>query len=334
MPGGPAAAYEEIRSIWEAIAAKSEDGPCVTYIGPGGSGHFLKTVHNGIEYGDMQLIAEAYDVMRKALQMDAGEIADVFLEWNKGILNSFLIETTSKVLRAIDPETGHPLIDLILDKAGQKGTGRWTVDSAAELGVPVPTIEAALFGRVMSSLKNERIKAHAHIKGPPQLKGTGNNTEIIDLLHNALYASKVCSYAQGFALISKASDRFGWKIRLDEVARIWKAGCIIRAGFLNKVKEAYRRSDRPGNLLLDPHMLGWIESTQHKWRKAISLALEMGIPVPAMSASLAYFDSYRSADLPQNLTQAQRDFFGAHTYERKDKPELGAVHTDWNALLK
>ncbi|HYE13180.1 MAG TPA: NADP-dependent phosphogluconate dehydrogenase [Pyrinomonadaceae bacterium] len=334
MPGGDRAAYEQIRPIWEAIAAKVDDGPCVTYIGPGGAGHFVKMVHNGIEYGDMQLIAEAYDMMRRLLGMSATEMADVFDEWNRGDLESFLIEITAKILRARDPETGGPLVDLVLDKAGQKGTGKWTSQVALDLGVVIPTINAAVDTRTISGRKDERVEASRQIKGPQRAGHDGERAEMIAAIRDALYASKICSYAQGMSLIQVASEHWGWGIDLGETARIWKGGCIIRARFLGKIKQAYeRRADLP-NLLLDPDFNDYIQRAQTNWRRAVTTAQLAGVPAPGMSASIGYFDSYRTAELPLNLTQAQRDFFGSHTYERKDKPGAGFVHTEWEELLE
>ena len=332
MPGGDSTAYQEIRPIWEAIAAKVPDGPCVTYIGPRGSGHFVKMVHNGIEYGDMQLIAETYDLMRKVLDLTADQMAEVFAEWNRGELESYLIEITSKILRVKDEETGKPLVDLILDKAGQKGTGKWTSQIALDLGVAIPTIDAAITARVISSLKEQRVKASQVLKGPDILKPTGDPRETLSNIHDALYAAKICSYAQGMKLIQEGSSVFNWNINLSEVARIWQGGCIIRARFLSKIKDAFKRQLDLPNLLLDAEFESLIEKTQAGWRYVLSMAVQHGVPVPAMAASLGYFDLYRTANLPLNLTQAQRDFFGAHTYERVDKLELGFVHTEWDEL--
>ena len=316
------------------IAAKTEDGPCVTYIGPGGAGHFVKMVHNGIEYGDMQLIAEAYDMMRNVLGMEADEMADIFDEWNRGDLESFLIEITAQILRVKDEETGQPLVNLILDKAGQKGTGKWTSQLALDLGIVIPTIDASIVARSLSSRKDERVEAGKQISGPSAAKYTGDKQQMIAAIHDALYASKICSYAQGMNLIREASDQWNWGINLGEVSRIWKAGCIIRAQFLDRIKQAYvRRADLP-NLLLDPDFKAWVEASQANWRLAVTAAMSQGVPVLAMAASLNYFDMYRTANLPLNLTQGQRDFFGSHTYERVDKPELGAIHTEWEEVLQ
>ena len=326
MPGGDENAYEKIRPIWEAIAAKVPDGPCVTYIGPGGSGHFVKMVHNGIEYGDMQLIAETYDVMRRGLGMEANQMADVFEEWTATELESYLIEITGKILRVKDPETGRPLIDLVRDQAGQKGTGRWTSELALELGVPIPTIDAAIAARTISSLREDRLQVSGMFPGSKNVEFPQST---LTMLKDALYASKICSYAQGMNLIKRGSEEFDWSIDLSEVARIWQGGCIIRAKFLGRIKDAYKRDPKLKSLLLDEEFALRINEAQTNWRRVICMAIEAGIPTLAMSASLGYFDMYRSAQLPLNLTQAQRDFFGSHTYERVDKPELGFIHTEW-----
>lgn len=329
MPGGVREAYEEIRPIWEAIAARTEDGPCTTHVGPDGAGHFVKMVHNGIEYGDMQLIAEAYDILRRVLNMEAEELADTFARWNEGLLDSYLIKITSEIFRVKDQETGKPLVDLILDKAGQKGTGKWTAQVALDLGVAIPTINSAIDARFISSLKDERVAASSLIRGPKSILTGDSRRLVIAGVHDALYASKICSYAQGFNLIRAGSEALNWNIDLSEMARIWKGGCIIRARFLDRIRAAYKRDPRLVNLLLDEDFRKWMDEGQANWRIAINVAQKYGVPVMAMGSSLAYFDSYRTANLPQNLTQAQRDYFGAHTYERIDKPELGAIHTDW-----
>ena len=329
MPGGAREAYENIRPVFEAIAAKTDSGPCVTYIGPDGAGHFVKMVHNGIEYGDMQLIAESYDILRRGLQIEASELADIFDEWNRGPLNSFLIEISADIFRFRDEETGKPLVDLVLDQAEQKGTGKWTAQDALDMGVPIPTIAAAIDARLMSSMKDERMAASRKIKGPRTRHSRAGKQKLIRAVHDALYASKICSYAQGLSFIRKASDEHGWNIDLSEIARIWKGGCIIRARFLDSIMSAYnQRPDLP-SLLLDEEFNTWIQAAQANWRFAVRTAMGLGIPVPAMSASLSYFDSYRTACLPQNLTQAQRDYFGSHTYVRTDHAERGHVHTDW-----
>jgi 6-phosphogluconate dehydrogenase len=334
MPGGDKNAYEQIRPIWEAIAAKVEDGPCVTYIGPGGSGHFVKMVHNGIEYGDMQLIAEAYDVMRNGFGLSADEMADVFDEWNSGELESYLIEITAQILRVKDPETGKPLVDLVLDEAGQKGTGKWASQLALDLAVPIPTIDAAITARNISAHKSERVEASRRIQGPAKRAIGRISDETKHAIGDALYTSKICSYAQGMNLIKAGSEAFNWNINLSEVARIWQGGCIIRAKFLKKIKEAYLRDVKLQNLLLDEEFNSRIGGAQTNWRTVISTAMQHGLPVLAMATSLGYFDMYRTANLALNLTQAQRDFFGSHTYKRVDKPELGPVHTEWEELLE
>ncbi len=331
MPGGDRGAYEHVRPILEAIAARTDSGPCVTYIGPDGAGHFVKMVHNGIEYGDMQLIAEAYDFLRTALGMSAPEIAGVFADWNKWELESFLIEITAKVFQVRDEETGRPLVDLVLDKAGQKGTGKWTVQAALDLGVEIPTISAAVDARVLSSRKDERVIAAQRIRGPGMNPVAGNRSPHVFAVRDALWAAKICSYAQGMTLLRAASERYAWNLHLSDLARIWKGGCIIRARLLDSISRAFeRRADLP-NLLLDEEFRQAVESAQINWRRALTTAVTMGVPTPALSASLAWFDAYRTANLPQNLTQAQRDAFGAHTYQRADRPEAGFVHTDWLA---
>jgi 6-phosphogluconate dehydrogenase len=332
MPGGSREAYNHVAPILQAIAAKTDSGPCVTYVGPDGSGHFVKMVHNGIEYGDMQLIAEAYEILKKVLQLTAEELADVFNEWNRGPLESYLIEITARIFSVADPETGEPLVDMILDKAGMKGTGKWTLQIALDLDVPIPTIAAALDGRMLSGMKDERVIAGRLIKSSSGPAYSGEKRELIQSVHDALYASKICSYAQGMSLIRAGSAEWEWSINLREMARIWKGGCIIRARFLDSIMRAFERQPDLPNLLLDSEFMTWIQRSERSWRKLIASAVQMGIPVPALSASLSYFDSYRSAHLPQNLTQAQRDYFGAHTYQRADRPTAGFVHSDWVRL--
>lgn len=329
MPGGDKEAYEQIRPVWEAIAAKTDDGPCVSYIGPGGAGHFVKMVHNGIEYADMQLIAEVYGVMRDGFQMNAGQIADVFRQWRTSELNSYLIDITSTILRVTDPETHKPLVDLVLDQAEQKGTGKWTSQVALDLGVPIPTIDAAIAARNISAQKTERLKASREIKATTTTRYSQISNQFCDALRQALFASKVCAYAQGMSLIKAGSEAFKWNIDLSEVARIWQGGCIIRAVFLKKIKDAYLGRPDLQNLLVDPEISNDLARTQTNWRTVISTAVQQGLPFLAMTASLGYFDMYRSASLPLNLTQAQRDFFGSHMYRRVDKPEAGLVHTNW-----
>ncbi|HEY0371592.1 MAG TPA: NADP-dependent phosphogluconate dehydrogenase [Thermoanaerobaculia bacterium] len=331
MPGGTRESWEHTRDVLEAIAATSDSGPCVTYCGPDGAGHFVKMVHNGIEYGDMQLIAEAYDLLRRGLGCDANELADIFDKWNEGPLQSFLIEITAKIFRVPDPETGAPLVDKVLDKAGQKGTGKWTAQVALDLAVPIPTIAAAIDARVLSSMKDERVAASV-ILSPAEGEGPSpsNRDQFIQDVHDALYAAKICSYAQGFALLRAGSNEWKWDLNLREIARIWKAGCIIRAKFLDSIMRAYERDASLVNLLLDDAFRDALARAQSSWRRCTTFAQTHGIPIPAFSASLAYFDSYRTASLPQNLTQAQRDFFGAHTYQRNDQGgDAGFVHSSW-----
>jgi 6-phosphogluconate dehydrogenase len=332
MPGGPAEAWPLIRDVFEAIAARTAAGPCVTHVGPGGAGHFVKMVHNGIEYGDMQLIAESWDVMRRGLGMSAPETADVFDKWNAGPLESFLAELTARVCRTVDKETGQPLVDVVLDKAGQKGTGRWTAQVGLDLGVAIPTIAAAIDARVLSSLKTERVAASKRLAGPtPSDAYRGDERpQVVSDLHDALYAARVCAYAQGMALIRAGSDRHTWNVNLAEIGRIWKGGCIIRARLLDPVRHAFGAQPALVNLLLDPAIADAIQGVQSGWRRTIIRAAGAGIPLPAHASALAYFDSYRSPRLPQSLTQAQRDAFGAHTYERIDRP--GPAHSEWNPI--
>jgi len=333
MPGGARSAYDHLRPILESIAAKTDSGPCVTYIGPDGAGHFVKTVHNGIEYGVMQLIAEAYDLLHRALGLPAAQTAARFAEWNRGPLESYLTEITAQVLTVRDPETGNPLVEMILDQAGQKGTGKWTAQAALDLGVPVPTIAAAIDARVLSSMKAERVRASEPLARVATPHVTGDTHELVDAVRDALGAATVCAYAQGLALLRAASVEYEWNVDLREIARIWKGGCIIRARLLDPIMQAFERDSELPNLLLDADIRPRVLQAERAWRRTVQMAIEHGIPVPALSASLAYFDSYRSAVLPQNLTQAQRDLFGAHTYQRVDRPEAGFVHTDWPALI-
>ncbi len=329
MPGGTEAAYRELEPILLKIAAQVDDGACVTYVGPRGAGHYVKMVHNGIEYGDIQLIAEAYDLMKNGLGLTSEQLHEVFAQWNKtDELNSFLIEITADIFTNKDSQTDQPLVDLILDAAGQKGTGRWTVVSSLELGVPIPTIYAAVNARVMSAYKEQRVAAAKDLTGP-SAKFDGDTQAFVNKIRDALYCSKMCSYAQGMALLSKASTEFDYNLNLAETARIWKGGCIIRAGFLDKIKTAFKDNPRLANLLLAPEFKQTILDRQDAWREVLAVSNRLGIPVPAFSASLDYFDSYRRDRLPQNLTQAQRDYFGAHTYERIDKPRGEFFHTEW-----
>jgi 6-phosphogluconate dehydrogenase len=327
MPGGTREAWEMIAPIFRKIAAQVDGEPCCRYMGPDGAGHYVKMVHNGIEYGDIQLICEAYAILKDIVGMEAPELADTFAEWNKGELDSYLIEITSQIFRKIDPETGKPLVDVILDKAGQKGTGIWTLQSAIRQSVVISTINAAVEARVISSRKEERVEASKILPQPKVEKFESDRAKLVDAVRDALYASKIVSYAQGMELLGTASAEYNWNLNLGDIATIWRGGCIIRAKFLNRIVEAYRRDPALHNLLLDPYFTDIIERTQHNWRVAVSTAVLHGVAVPAFSASLAYFDSYRQARLPANLLQAQRDFFGAHTYERIDKP--GVYHTEW-----
>jgi 6-phosphogluconate dehydrogenase len=331
MPGGPAETWPIIRDVLEAIAATTEAGPCVTHVGPDGAGHFVKMVHNGIEYGDMQLIAESWDVLRRGLGLTAPETADVFEAWNNGPLASFLTELTATVCRTMDPETKGPLVDVVLDKAGQKGTGKWTAQVALDLAVAIPTIAAAIDARVLSSLKEQRVAASSRLSGPaPASSFAGaDRRAVIGDLADALYASRVCAYAQGMALIRAGSDHYKWSIDLAEIGRIWKGGCIIRARLLDPVRHAFGGTPDLVNLLIDPAIAEGITRAQAGWRRIVGRAADAGIPMLSHTTALGYFDSYRTARLPQSLTQAQRDAFGAHTYERIDRP--GAVHSDWDA---
>jgi 6-phosphogluconate dehydrogenase len=349
MPGGDPAAYREIEPIWRDIAAKVDpktgkpyvgatpgnpiiaDGaePCTSYIGPDGAGHYVKMVHNGIEYGDMQMICEAYHILRTALGLSPAELSTIFAEWNKGDLDSFLIEITADVLKQSDPTTGKPFVDIVLDAAGQKGTGKWTSTSALDLGVPADTVAEAVFARCMSSLKAERVAASKILKGPRDAHFNGDKKPFIDAVGRALYCSKICSYAQGFQLLAAAGKHYNWPLNFGSLAMIWRGGCIIRARFLQKIKEAYDRNPALANLLLDPYFAGVIDQAQPHWRRVVATAATLGIPAPAFSSALAYFDAYRSATLPHNLLQAQRDYFGAHTYERVDQPRGKFFHLDW-----
>ena len=327
MPGGNRPAWEALSEIFYAIAAKAEDGqPCVEYMGPGGAGHYVKMVHNGIEYGDMQLISEAYDLLSRGLGLGADELHTIFSRWNEGLLKSYLIEITADIFKTKDPETGLPLVDLILDQAGQKGTGKWTSQNALDIGVPVPTINAALQGRIISSLKEERVFAATQLPAPLQ-KYEDDPAELIDAVENALYASKVTSYAQGLAMLRMASKEYNYDLDIRDIAKIWREGCIIRASLLGDIMDAYERDPQLVNLMLDEAFKSAILERLDDWRKVVQIAVGLGIPVPAMSGALSYFDSYRSERLPANLIQAQRDYFGAHTYRRVDKD--GVFHTQW-----
>ena len=329
MPGGQREAYDLVKDIFVAISAKvaPHGEPCVTYIGPRGAGHYVKTVHNGIEYGDMQLIAEAYDILHRALNLSNDELADIFAEWNQGELQSYLIEITAAIFKRMDPTTGKHLVDLILDEAQQKGTGKWTSQNAFDLGIPIPTINAAVESRCMSALKAERVQASQVLTGP-STKFTGNRQQLINAVRDALYMAKICSYAQGMALLRAASKEYDYNLPYGEIAAIWRGGCIIRARFLNRITEAFRRKPDLPNLLLDEAFQTEVTRRQDSLRFVVQTAVGLGIPVLAFSSALAYYDAYRTERLPANLTQAQRDFFGAHTYRRIDQP--GDFHTEWS----
>ena len=327
MPGGPREAWEAVAPILRAIAAKADDGePCVAYMGPRGAGHYVKMVHNGIEYGDMQLIAEVYDLFSRGLGLGAREIGGIFARWNEGDLRSYLIEITAAVLAATDPETGRPLVDLILDEAQQKGTGKWMSQNGFDLGAPIPTINAAVEGRILSALKDERVAASRVLRGPaPAFQG--DRQRLIDAAGQALYASKVMSYAQGLGMLRLASAEYGYGIDPGTVAGVWRAGCIIRAALLADIRDAFRRTAGLVNLLLDDTFREAVDARQTAWRHVVQTAVGLGLPMPALGTSLAYYDAYRSERLPANLVQAQRDFFGAHTYRRVDRE--GSYHTQW-----
>jgi 6-phosphogluconate dehydrogenase len=332
MPGGNPAAWEHVKPIFQSICAKVSDGsPCCEWVGNDGAGHYVKMVHNGIEYGDMQMICEAYSLLTNILGLSAKELHNIFEEWNKGELDSYLIEITKDILGETDPETGKPMVDVILDTAGQKGTGKWTSQSALDLGAPSPTITEAVFARCLSAIKEERVAASKVLHGPvAEFKGTKES--FVEDVRKALYASKVCSYAQGYQLLKLAAKEYGWSLKYGEIALMWRGGCIIRAKFLGDIKAAFDKNPELANLLLDPFFRKVIDDCQVSWRKVIATAVHIGIPVPTFSSALAYYDSYRSARLPANLLQAQRDYFGAHTYERVDKPRGEFFHTDWCQL--
>jgi 6-phosphogluconate dehydrogenase len=328
MPGGSKGAWPFVKPIFQAIAAKVDNGtPCCDWVGENGAGHFVKMVHNGIEYGDMQLITEAYQIMRDLLHMTADEMHLVFKEWNKGELDSYLIEITRDILAFKDTD-GKPLVDKILDTAGQKGTGKWTAVSALDLGIPLTLIGEAVFSRCLSAVKEERVQASKILNGPAP-SFSGDRTKFIDNLKQALYASKIVSYAQGYSLMRAAAEEYKWDLNYGGIALMWRGGCIIRSAFLGKIKEAYDKNPAITNLLLDPFFKEVIEKAQNGWRTIVSEAAVNGIPVPAISSALGYFDAYRCERLPANLLQAQRDYFGAHTYERTDKPRGEFFHTNW-----
>ncbi|MDN7943139.1 NADP-dependent phosphogluconate dehydrogenase [Burkholderia multivorans] len=330
MPGGQRDAYDLVEPILKQIAAKapSDGEPCVAYMGPDGAGHYVKMVHNGIEYGDMQLIAESYAVLKHVAGLTNEELGAVYTEWNQGELDSYLIEITSKIFGKKDDETGKHLVDVILDRAAQKGTGKWTSQNALDLGVPLPLITESVFARVLSSLKTERVAASKILSGPTAAPFDGDRAAFIEAVRRALYLSKVISYAQGFAQLRTASEEYGWNLDLGTIAKIFRAGCIIRARFLQKITDAYAKDPALANLLLDPYFRGIAEQYQASLREVVVAAVKAGVPVPAFASAVAYFDSYRSERLPANLVQAQRDFFGAHTFERTDKP--GSFHANWS----
>ncbi len=332
MPGGPASTWEVMKPIFESIAAKVDGEPCVIHIGPGGAGHYVKMIHNGIEYGDMQLICEAYNIFKHA-GFTTDEMAAIFNEWNEGDLLSYLIQISGKALEQKDPETGKPVVELIVDKAGQKGTGQWTLMNAAENAVVISTINAAVEARILSSQKKQRVAASTQLTGPDGTVNAADKADLVKKVHDALYASKIVSYAQGLDLIRSTGEKKGWNLDLGRIAAIWRGGCIIRARFLNRITDAYRTNPTLANLMLDPFFKDVLSKTQQNWREVVSLATLSGLPVPAFSASLGYYDSYRAARLPANLLQAQRDFFGAHTYERTDKPEGQMFHTEWPEVI-
>ena len=328
MPGGHPDAWPHVKDIFQAISAKVEDGsPCCDWVGNNGAGHYVKMIHNGIEYGDMQLICEAYHIMKEGLGMNADEMHDVFAEWNKGELDSYLIEITRDILGFKDID-GEPLVEKILDTAGQKGTGKWTLINSAELGIPITLIGEAVYARCISAMKEERVAASKKLRGPkPTIRN--DRTKFIEDIKSALYASKIISYAQGFMLLRAAANEFGWKLKYGEIALMWRGGCIIRSQFLGKIKEAFEKRKRLPNLLLDPHFKREIRKCQRGWRNVVATAAKKGIPSPAFSTALNFFDAFRNDRLPANLLQAQRDYFGAHTYERIDRDRGEFFHTNW-----
>jgi 6-phosphogluconate dehydrogenase len=328
MPGGSPAAWPHVKDIFQTIAAKVEDGsPCCDWVGENGAGHYVKMVHNGIEYGDMQLICEAYNLMSTGMGMTAEEMHEVFAEWQKGELNSYLIEITRDIL-AFKDKDGQPLVDKILDTAGQKGTGKWTVISSQELGIPITLVAEAVYGRMLSALKDERVAAAKKLRGPSS-SIKGDRTKVVEDIRKALYAAKIISYAQGYMLMRAAAQQYNWNLNYGGVALMWRGGCIIRSVFLGKIKDAYNKHPKLHNLLLDPFFRKALNGSHRSWRNVVALAAKKGIPLPAMSTALAFYDGYRSERLPANLLQAQRDYFGAHTYERIDQPRGQFFHTNW-----
>lgn len=330
MPGGNPAAWEAVKPIFQSIAAKADDAPCCDWVGDGGAGHYVKMVHNGIEYGDMQLIAESYHLMRYGLGLSAKKCQKVFSKWNKGVLDSYLIEITAQILKFTDTD-GEPLVDKILDAAGQKGTGKWTGISSLELGIPVTLITESVYSRCLSALKDERVKAQAHFGAPPKaLKlDKAERKAMLQAIHDALYASKIISYAQGYMLMREAAKEFNWQLNYGGIALMWRGGCIIRSTFLGEIKNAYDQDADLMNLLLADFFSDALNASDENWRKAVTFAISQKIPVPALSSALAFFDGYKTANLPANILQAQRDYFGAHTYERVDAPRGEFFHTDW-----
>ena len=329
MPGGSPEAWPAVKPIFQAISAKVAGGlPCCEWVGSDGAGHYVKMVHNGIEYGDMQMICEAYWLLKNILGLSAAELHEVFEEWNAGVLSSYLIEITSAIFTKTDPETGKPVVDIILDTAGQKGTGKWTSQSALDLGAPAPTVAEAVFSRCLSAVKEERVAASKVIKGITK-EFSGDKKAFIESVRKALYASKICSYAQGFQLLRLAAKEFNWNLQYGEIALLWRGGCIIRATFLEKIKAAFDKDPELANLLMDDFFRQAIDDCQSAWREVVAQAVLCGVPVPAFSSALAYFDGYRSGNLPANLLQAQRDYFGAHTYERVDAERGKFFHTEW-----
>ncbi|WP_332696244.1 NADP-dependent phosphogluconate dehydrogenase [Halalkalibacter lacteus] len=326
MPGGQKEAYDLVEPILKDISAKVSGDSCCTYIGPDGAGHYVKMVHNGIEYGDMQLICESYHLMKDVLGLSAPELHEIFKDWNEGELDSYLIEITKDIFTKVDDETGKPMVDVILDTAGQKGTGKWTSQSSLDLGVPLSIITESVFSRFISAMKEERVKASKILRGPNAVF-EGDKKEFVEKIRKALYLSKICSYAQGFAQMKVASEEYDWNLNLGNISMIFRGGCIIRARFLQNIKEAYDRDAKLTNLLLDPYFQDIVENYQEAARDVVATAVKLGIPVPGLASALAYYDSYRTETLPANLLQAQRDYFGAHTYQRIDKE--GVFHTNW-----
>lgn len=329
MPGGPASTWEVMKPIFESIAAKVDGEPCVIHIGPGGAGHYVKMIHNGIEYGDMQLICEAYFILKNALGLSNSELYQVFKSWNEGELESYLIEITRDIFSVTDQETGEHLVDKILDTAQQKGTGKWMSQHALDLGVPTTLITEAVYARCLSAQKEARVRASAILQGPADAKFTGDKQQFIEDVRQALYASKLCSYAQGYVQLDAAAKEFGWKLNNGNIALLWRGGCIIRSRFLGDIKAAFDKNPSLENLLLDDFFRDAVQKAQPSWRRVIATSVQLGLPVPVFGAALSYFDGYRQGRLPANLLQAQRDYFGAHTYERTDKPRGQMFHTEW-----